>query len=223
MVSQIPAVMILEISQPINTKTLQNADVVDSNGDIIGRISDLTFTFDGKFKLSKFILAGSRFEEFLESIKVRPDRDPVFDASMIKSVSDHVHLDTTKNSLKTTLDEGAISSDEIRFSDLQKMEIIDKKGEKVGKAMEMDFDVEGKVCVIAGGGLVEEKLEAIGIKADIDILVPGMAIDSISDVIKLGVSKDDLSRTLDETLKKVPDMREAKGRSRIRAFAYRPL
>lgn len=215
--------MILEISQPINTKTLKNADVVDSNGDVIGRISDMTFTFDGKFKLSKFILAGSRFEEFLESIKVRPDHDPVFDASMIKSVSDHVHLDTSKNDLKTTLDQDAITSDEIRFSKLQKMAIIDKNGEKVGKALEMDFDVEGKVCVVAGGGFVEEKLEAVGIKADIDILVPGMAIDSIGDAIHLSVSKDVLSRTLDETLKKVPDMREAKGRSRIRAFAYRPL
>jgi sporulation protein YlmC with PRC-barrel domain len=215
--------MILDITQPINTKTLQKSDVVDLNGDVIGRINDLTFTFDGKFKLSKFILAGSKFEEFLESIKVRPDNDPVFHASMIKSVSDRIHLDTTKNSLKTTLDEGAIEDNEIRFSDLKKMQIIDKNGEKVGKALEMDFDADGKVCVIAGGGFIEEKLEALGIKADIDILVPGMAIESIGDKIKLNVSKDNLSMTLDETLKKVPDMREAKGRSRIRAFAYRPL
>ncbi|MHA2141181.1 MAG: PRC-barrel domain-containing protein [Candidatus Thorarchaeota archaeon] len=215
--------MILEISQPINTKTLQKSDVVDSNGDVIGRINDLTFTFDGKFKLSKFILAGSKFEEFLESIRVRPDRDPVFHASLIKSVSDRVHLDTTKNSLKTTLDEGAIDEEEIRFSDLKKMQIVDKNGEKVGKALEMDFDEEGKVCIVAGGSFIEEKLEDLGIKTDIDILVPGLAIESIDDEIKLSVSKNALSRTLDETLKKVPDMREAKGRSRIRAFAYRPL
>ncbi|MHA2067661.1 MAG: PRC-barrel domain-containing protein, partial [Candidatus Thorarchaeota archaeon] len=167
---QAELVMILDITQPINTKTLQKSDVVDLNGDVIGRINDLTFTFDGKFKLSKFILAGSKFEEFLESIKVRPDNDPVFHASMIKSVSDRIHLDTTKNSLKTTLDEGAIEDNEIRFSDLKKMQIIDKNGEKVGKALEMDFDADGKVCVIAGGGFIEEKLEALGIKADIDIL-----------------------------------------------------
>ena len=92
-------------------------DVIDTSGEKIGRIGDLTFKFDGDLKIAQFILAGPRFEEFLEAIKVKPDRDPIFDVSLIKKLGDKVHLDTSANSLKTTLDECAISDEEIRLSE----------------------------------------------------------------------------------------------------------
>ncbi|MHA1850731.1 MAG: hypothetical protein ACTSW8_05660, partial [Candidatus Thorarchaeota archaeon] len=76
-------------------------------------------------KLSKFILAGPRFEEFLESIKVKPDKDPVFDSSLITKIDENVHLETSVNSFKTTLDKDAIPEGEIRLSKLEKMDIVD--------------------------------------------------------------------------------------------------
>ncbi|MHA1390245.1 MAG: PRC-barrel domain-containing protein [Candidatus Thorarchaeota archaeon] len=105
-----------------------------------GNVGNLTFTFDKELKLSKFILAGPRFEEFLESIKVKPDKDPVFDSSLITKIDENVHLETSVNSFKTTLDKDAIPEGEIRLSKLEKMDIVDSTGKKIGRAIDIDFD-----------------------------------------------------------------------------------
>jgi sporulation protein YlmC with PRC-barrel domain len=153
--------------------------VVDSSGEKVGRINDLTFTFDGTLKLSQFILAGSKWEEFLESAKIKPDKDPVLDASIIRMIGDEVHLNTNVNSLKTTLDEGAIP--------------------------------DGTACLIVGGGFIEETLEDVGLKADVDILVPSGNITSIRGKIILSVSKEDLKLTMDNAFEN-PEVKKARER-----------
>jgi len=160
----------------------------------------MTFTFDGQLKLQQFILAGSDWEEFLESIKIKPDRDPLFDASLIQTIGDQIHLVSNVNSLKTTLEEDAIPKGEIRWSELSKKQIIDKNDVRVGKAIDIDFDVDGSASLTVGGGLIEESLERIGLKDDIDIIVPAESIASIADDIRLKVSKDELQLTMDEAL-----------------------
>ncbi|MHA2191169.1 MAG: PRC-barrel domain-containing protein [Candidatus Thorarchaeota archaeon] len=152
-------------------------------------------------KLSQFILAGSALEEFLESVKVKPDKDPVFDGRLIERLGDKIQLNTTSNALKTTLDKDAIPTGQIRLSELEKMDIIDKSGVKVGRAIDIDFDVDGSASLTVGGGFIEESLEAIGLKSDVDIIVPAAVIDSVSKDIKLSVSKDELGLTLDEAFK----------------------
>ena len=184
--------------------------MVDSSGERVGRINDLTFTFDGKLKLSQFILAGSKWEEFLESVKFRPDKDPVLDASIISVIGDRVQLDTNVNSLKTTLDDGAIKSGEVRWSELTKMDIIDKDNVKVGRAVDVDFDTDS-INLIVGGGLIEETLESVGLKADVDILVPGSVISGVGDKIQLSVSKDDLRLTMTNALEN-PEVKKAHDR-----------
>ncbi|MHA1943661.1 MAG: PRC-barrel domain-containing protein, partial [Candidatus Thorarchaeota archaeon] len=87
----------MDVKKPMNCKQLRDCDVVDSSGEKVGRINDLTFTFDGTLKLSQFILAGSKWEEFLESAKFRPDKDPVLNASIIQVVGDRVQLNTNVN------------------------------------------------------------------------------------------------------------------------------
>jgi len=77
----------------------------------------MTFTFDGQLKLAQFVLAGSDWEEFLESIKLRPDKDPLFDASMIRRIGDKVQLESNVNALKTTLDKYAVPKGEVRWSE----------------------------------------------------------------------------------------------------------
>jgi sporulation protein YlmC with PRC-barrel domain len=185
----------------MNCREITKCDVLDSLGDKIGRIGDMTFTFDGDLKLSQFILEGSRVEELLESLKVKPDMDPIFDASIIRRIGDHIRLNTQMNSLKTTLEEGAIPKGEIRLSELQKLEIVDKEDVKVGKAVDVDFDVDGTASLIVGGGIVEETLESLGLKSDIDIIVPTETIESMGEKIKLKVSKDELKLTMDDALK----------------------
>lgn len=219
-------VMPVEVTKSLNCNEIKKADVIDSLGEKIGKIGDLTFKFDGELKLSQFILSGPRWEEFLEAIRVKPDRDPIFSASLIKKIGDDVHLDTTANSLKTTLDKGAFAADEIRLSKFSKLSIVDENDVNVGKAIDVDFDLDGSAWVIVGGGFIEEKLEAIGLKTDIDIIVPGNCIESIGDVVKLKVSKEELGKTVDEELEQqepeIEKLREMKETERytvkIRVF-----
>ncbi len=201
----------VDVKKPMNCKQLRNCDVVDSSGAKVGRINDLTFTFDGKLKLSQFILAGSKWEEFLESAKIKPDKDPVLDASIIRMIGDEVHLNTNVNSLKTTLDEGSIPPGEIRWSALTKLDIVDKDDVKVGRAVDVDFDTDGIASLIVGGGFIEESLEAVGLKADIDILVPGSVITAVGDKVQLSVSKEDLRLTMDKALEN-PEVKKARER-----------
>ena len=200
----------MDVTKSMNCKELRNCDVVDSSGAKVGAIDDITFTFDdGSLKPAQFILGGSKWEELLESAKIKPDKDYLLDASLITRIGDRVQLSTNVNSLKTTLDEGAIPSDEVRWSDLTKMDIYDQDDVKVGRAVDIDFDLDGSASLIVGGGLVEESLESMGLKADIDIIVPAKAIASMSDKIKLTVSKDDLKLTMDKALEN-PEVRKAK-------------
>lgn len=198
----------MDVKKPMNCKQLRDCDVVDSSGEKVGRINDLTFTFDGTLKLSQFILAGSKWEEFLEAAKIKPDKDPVLDASIIRVIGDKVQLNTNVNELKTTLDEGAIQVGEIRWSDLTKMDIFDKDDVKVGRAVDVDFDTDGTACLTVGGGLIEETLEDIGLKADVDILVPSGHITAIRGKIVLDVSKEDLKLTMDNALEN-PEVKKA--------------
>lgn len=215
----------MEMMKSLNCKELTKCDVVDVLGTKVGTIGDMTFTFDKELNLSQFVLVGSKVEELLEAMRLKPDRDPLFDASLIRWIGDKVQLKVDVDSLKTTLDQDAISKDEIRWSKIQKMDIIDKDDVKVGRALDIDFELDTSASLIVGGGIIEETLEALSLKADIDIIVPSSTIESIGDKIKLKVSKDDLKLTMDEALKssEVMDARST-GRATTKVHLYnRPL
>jgi sporulation protein YlmC with PRC-barrel domain len=219
----------MKLTQSICSRDIKKTHVLDSKGNVVGKIGDLTFTFNGELKLSKFILAGSRWEEFLESIKVRPNRDPVFDGSLIEHIDDHVHLNTTLDTLKTTLDNDAIPPGDIRLSRIEKMDILDNAANKVGRVIAVNFNLNGTVSMIVGGSFFEEKLEAAGIKADIDILVPGEVISSIDTKVHLNVSKDSLEITMNDALKKKDvekvkrDMPIQRDVAKVQLFSQRPI
>jgi len=204
----------VDITKSLNCRDLRDCDVVDSSGQKVGRINDMTFTFDGQLKLEQFVLAGSDWEEFLESIKLRPDKDPLFDASMIRRIGDKVQLESNVNALKTTLDKDAIPKGEVRWSELSKKYIVDKDDVTVGKAVDIDFDIDGTASLTVGGGMIEETLEKIGLKDDIDIIVPAETIESIGEQVKLKVSKDELKLTMDKALEH-PEVLAAKGRREV--------
>jgi sporulation protein YlmC with PRC-barrel domain len=212
----------MDVARSLSVEELKKCSVVDTSGRKVGSIGDLTLNFDGGLRLSRFILAGSVWEELLEDLGVKPDKDPIFDASMIQRMGKEVSLDTSVNSLKTTLDEGAIPEGDIRYSDLRKLDIMDKSGVKVGKTVDVCFETDGAVYLIAGGGFFEEKLEDLGLKDDIDIIVPGAAIESIGDSINLIVSKDQLSLTIDESVKGTDVIKERRMRVPLRSSGFRP-
>lgn len=219
----------MKLTRSICSSDIRKINVLDSSGETVGKVTDLTFTFDGELKLSKFILAGSRWEEFLESIKVRQDRDPVFDGSLIRQIDDHIHLEATVDSLKTTLDEDAIPKGDIRLTQIEKMDIVDNTDKKVGRAIAVNFELDGSVSIIVGGGFIEEKLEAAGLKTDIDIIVPGHVISSIGDKIHLNVSKESLATTMNDALKSEEVIKARREKpvqrdiTKIQLFSHRPM
>jgi sporulation protein YlmC with PRC-barrel domain len=109
------------------------------------------------------------------------------------------------------------------------MDIVDKTGKKIGRAIDVDFDVDGSVSMIVGGGFIEEKLEAAGLKADVDIIVPGAVIESITDRIILNVSEGELATTMEDALKSddIKKAREAKEIhlqiTKVRLYSHRPM
>lgn len=205
-------------------------NVLDSSGRKIGDVGDFTFLFDGELKFSHFTMTGSMWHEFLEALNLKADHPHVFDSAVIGKVDAHIHLDTTADDLMTTKEKSVISDNEIRFSELEALDIIDKDDVKVGRAIDVDFDVDGRASIIAGGGFIEEKLEAIGLKEDVDIIVPSDVITSIDDSIRLSVAKDELETTLDGTLREraieIQNAREAAKShsrpSRERVYAFWP-
>ena len=218
----------MEITKPYCCDELMKKTVMDSAGKKIGHIGDLTFTLDKELKISHFILAGPAWKEFLETIHLKPEHNHVFDSSAIKKIDKHIHLNITGNHLLTTMSKNTISDDKVKFSELEKLDIFDKDHEKIGRAIDVDLNIDGSVSIVVGGGFIEEKLEAIGLKDDIDILVPSNIISSIHDSIQLSVSKNELDTTLNGILKekaikiqqarKAGSSRGSTGRERVVAF-----
>ncbi|MCK5239848.1 MAG: PRC-barrel domain-containing protein, partial [Candidatus Thorarchaeota archaeon] len=195
----------MEIARPFCCNEMKNKDVLDSNGKKIGHIGDLTFTFDGDLKLSHFILAGPLWETILETLHLKEDHNQVYDTSIIRKIDRHIHLTQSAEELASIKDETLIPDEEIRFSKMEKLNITDKNQVKVGHAIDVDIDNDGCASIIAGGSFIEEKLEAIGLKDDVDIIIPCSVIKTIGDTIELSVPKEELGSTLDGISKEKAD------------------
>ena len=67
---------------------IRGKDVIDSNGEKVGDIIDCIFDVsENKIGLKHFVLGGGMIEELLESIKARPDIDPVCNIADVDSIS----------------------------------------------------------------------------------------------------------------------------------------
>ena len=82
----------------------------------------------------------------------------------------------------------------MKYSEIRGKDVIDKNGEKVGHIMDCIIDISNnKVALkhlILGGGFIEELLESIGARPDIDPVVNVEDLDAISDKVHLLVSKE---------------------------------
>jgi sporulation protein YlmC with PRC-barrel domain len=161
---------------------IKNKDVTDASGEKVGRVIDFIVRFaDNKIDLKSVVLGGGRIEELLESLGIRPDKDPIFHLDCIDSISDVVHLKVDVDTLKTTLNPGAMEDGDMKMSELAKLNVVDSDGFKVGKVMDVWFDDNAKAWLVIGGGFVEETLENLGVKADIDLLIPADFISEIQE------------------------------------------
>ncbi|OLS29576.1 MAG: hypothetical protein ThorAB25_15750 [Candidatus Thorarchaeota archaeon AB_25] len=90
---------------------------------------------------------------------------------------------------------------ELKYSDIRSKDVVDSNGEKVGEVMDWIFGCgENKLnpkYIVLGGGRIEEFLESIGTRPDIDPVVRLEEVDSISDKVYLKVDSDSLKKTID--------------------------
>lgn len=90
---------------------------------------------------------------------------------------------------------------ELKYSEIRGKDVIDSNGEKIGEVMDWIFGCgENRLdlkYVVLGGGRIEEFLEKIGARPDIDPVVRLEDVDSISDKVYLKVDGESLKKTLD--------------------------
>jgi sporulation protein YlmC with PRC-barrel domain len=90
---------------------------------------------------------------------------------------------------------------ELKYSDIRSKDVVDSNGEKVGEVRDWIFGCgENKLnpkYIVLGGGRIEEFLESIGARPDIDPVVRLEEVDSISDKVYLKVDSDSLKKTID--------------------------
>jgi len=90
---------------------------------------------------------------------------------------------------------------ELKYSDIRSKDVVDSKGEKVGEVMDWIFGCgENKLnpkYIVLGGGRIEEFLESIGRRPDIDPVVRLEDVDSITDKVYLKVDSESLKKTID--------------------------
>lgn len=151
---------------------IRKKPVVDSEGETLGTVIDFIFTIDDNKLIPKsIIVGGSRMEELLESIGVRPDKDPIFSIDNIDLISeDAVTLTVDGATLCTTLDEGVVGEADRKLSQISKANVIDSDGFKIGNVIDVWFDDTSNVWLLLGGGFLEEALERIGVQPDIDLI-----------------------------------------------------
>ena len=84
------------------------------------------------------------------------------------------------------------------FSQLSQFEVVDKDSKKIGKPGDALFTKELNFnSLILFGGLLEEKMEALHLRENIDPIVPISDIDSIDykkGIIRLNKTKNDLNK-----------------------------
>ena len=184
----------------IRFSQMMRKKVVDSTGKHIGTVNDFIVSYTPtSVALKSIVMGGGRIEEFLESIGLRPDVDPVFQMDCISQIQDDIELITSGESLKTTLDDGTIGEGDMRLSKFSKLPIVDSSDMKVGNVIDIWFDINGAPWLVVGGGFIQEAMERIGVVPDIDLLVPMEYIDNISKhEIKLKYTKFQLEATCQE-------------------------
>ena len=185
-----------EIHQTISE--LRKKTVVSSDGLKIGRIIDIVF--DADFNVHSYIIGGSRWEELREALGFIDDIDPVVPVGNIAEITDkEIKLDIQKEKLSHKLEEGALPENAHTYSTLKRMKIIDSVGKVFGKIVNLVYVPCGDIAFIIGGNWFEEAGEKLGLKENVDLLLPFEYVDKISEEgIRLNLKMDDLKIAIDD-------------------------
>lgn len=183
----------------VDLQDLSRMKVYDKDDKEAGRIIDFCITND--YRVSKFILGGSRLEEIKERIGLKPDDDPVISMSCIEEVNldeKKIRINLSCNELPNKLQENAFTSGETLFSEIKNTTVKSTDGEKIGRVVDALFTEDNDVSFILGDSVFVEFLEKIGLTGNYDLLLPKQYIKHRADnEIIIDKSKDQLKTLLD--------------------------
>jgi sporulation protein YlmC with PRC-barrel domain len=171
---------------------LKKKEVIDVDGDKLGKVMDFIITVDGtKLTPKSMIIGGGRIEELLEAIKVKKDVDPIFDIDQIDVVEeDVIRLKVDGEKLCDTYCDTAILDNDIKLSELSKAKVIDSDDFSIGNVIDIWWDTEGDIWLVVGGGFFEETMEKLKIIPDIDLLVHSRDLEEVTEKqIKLKLTR----------------------------------
>ncbi|MCG3217445.1 MAG: PRC-barrel domain-containing protein [Candidatus Heimdallarchaeota archaeon] len=181
---------------------LSRMRVHDVNGNDVGRVIDFTFTYEAnKVQIQHLILGDSRFVEFLEKIKLKPDVDPVVPWDNVEKIGKGTKIITlnveTDELKRTVIDPDAIPSNVIQMADFSAKEIVGTDSKNCGKVIDVLFDSTYGTGLVLGGSWLEELLEDLKLISDVDFILPEGAIDRIEeDKVLIKLTKEDLDTTI---------------------------
>jgi len=181
---------------------LSRMRVHDVNGNDVGRVIDFTFTYeDNKVQIQHLILGDSRFVEFLEKIKLKPDVDPVVPWDNVEKIGKGTKIITlnveTDELKRTVIDPDAIPSNVIQMADFSAKEIVGTNSKNCGKVIDVLFDSTYGTGLVLGGSWLEELLEDLKLISDVDFILPEEAIDKIEEnKVLINLTKEDLDTTI---------------------------
>jgi sporulation protein YlmC with PRC-barrel domain len=168
-----------------------------SEGNKVGTIIDVVFT--PELKLHSFIVGGSLWEELREQLGFIDDIDPVIPVDNVKEIlKDKIVLRVPKKELKHKLQKDVFPENAITYSYLKRKDIIDQKGKIIGRIVNLIFVPCGEAIFVLGGSMFKEFVEKLGLKQNIDLLLPLDLIKDISDKgITLTKNREQLEATID--------------------------
>lgn len=100
---------------------LKKLPIFEKNNERIGRVIDIFFNAKGGYS---FIVGGSALEEFLEKVRIIPDKDLIVPSSSVTEISDKIKINNAKSDLITTLYENP--SDPEKFLGKNKVVFVPK-------------------------------------------------------------------------------------------------
>ena len=189
-------------ANPINLGKLRKKIVECSKGEKVGKIIDVVYDSADNIKPNAFIIGGSFWEEFRESLGLIHDIDPVVHINEIAYIDDKkIKLTIPRDELPHKLQNGVIPPHSLVYSALKRKTVVGRDGMKVGRIVEQIFFPDGKVAFIIGGSFLEELSEKLGFSKDWDLLLPTKYIKSIEDdIIHISLNKDELHFTLNNEI-----------------------
>lgn len=183
----------------IDLHDLSKLKVYDKDEIEAGRIIDFCFT--DNYKVSKFILGGSKLEEIKERVGLKVDDDPVISMDCIEEVNlkeKKIRINLSCDELPNKLQKNAFTSDETLFSEIKNITVKSTDGTKIGRVIDALFTEDNDVSFILGENMFVEFLERTGLTGNYDLLLPKQYIKHRDDnEIIIDKSKDQLKTLLD--------------------------